>query len=77
MMETGKGLSRVFLFAVVCLTFRSLAHQLVDPARPGDFNQAAMELGATVCTPQHPLCSQCPVQSLCHAYQRVSLLRTS
>ncbi|KAL6093879.1 hypothetical protein STEG23_017439 [Scotinomys teguina] len=48
-----------------------LAHQLVDPARPGDFNQAAMELGATVCTPQHPLCSQCPVQSLCQAYQRV------
>ncbi|CAO2588612.1 Adenine DNA glycosylase [Lemmus lemmus] len=54
----------------------SLAHQLVDPARPGDFNQAAMELGATVCTPHHPLCSQCPVQSLCQAYQRVSLLRT-
>ncbi|XP_017506216.2 adenine DNA glycosylase isoform X3 [Manis javanica] len=49
----------------------SLAQQLVDPARPGDFNQAAMELGATVCTPQHPLCSQCPVQSLCRARQRV------
>ncbi|XP_037683299.1 adenine DNA glycosylase isoform X2 [Choloepus didactylus] len=49
----------------------SLAQQLVDPARPGDFNQAAMELGATVCTPQRPLCSQCPVQSLCRACQRV------
>ncbi|XP_021106471.1 adenine DNA glycosylase isoform X4 [Heterocephalus glaber] len=49
----------------------SLAQQLVDPARPGDFNQAAMELGATVCTPQHPLCSSCPVQSLCRAHQRV------
>ncbi|XP_012970297.1 adenine DNA glycosylase [Mesocricetus auratus] len=49
----------------------SLAHQLVDPARPGDFNQAAMELGATVCAPQHPLCGQCPVQSLCQAYQRM------
>ncbi|KAK2106644.1 hypothetical protein P7K49_016158 [Saguinus oedipus] len=48
----------------------SLAQQLVDPARPGDFNQAAMELGATVCTPQRPLCSQCPVQSLCRARQR-------
>ncbi|XP_077815304.1 adenine DNA glycosylase isoform X27 [Macaca mulatta] len=48
-----------------------LAQQLVDPARPGDFNQAAMELGATVCTPQRPLCSQCPVQSLCRARQRV------
>ncbi|EDL30583.1 mutY homolog (E. coli), isoform CRA_c [Mus musculus] len=49
----------------------NLAQQLVDPARPGDFNQAAMELGATVCTPQRPLCSHCPVQSLCRAYQRV------
>ncbi|XP_048671439.1 adenine DNA glycosylase isoform X7 [Marmota marmota marmota] len=49
----------------------SLAQQLVDPNRPGDFNQAAMELGATVCTPQRPLCSQCPVQSLCRARQRV------
>nr|XP_035968542.1 adenine DNA glycosylase isoform X2 [Halichoerus grypus]XP_035968543.1 adenine DNA glycosylase isoform X2 [Halichoerus grypus]XP_035968544.1 adenine DNA glycosylase isoform X2 [Halichoerus grypus]XP_035968545.1 adenine DNA glycosylase isoform X2 [Halichoerus grypus] len=49
----------------------SLAQQLVDPARPGDWNQAAMELGATVCTPQHPRCSQCPVQSLCRAHQRV------
>ncbi|XP_032969246.1 adenine DNA glycosylase isoform X4 [Rhinolophus ferrumequinum] len=49
----------------------SLAQELVDPARPGDFNQAAMELGATVCTPQRPLCSQCPVQSLCRAHQRV------
>ncbi|XP_006839763.1 PREDICTED: A/G-specific adenine DNA glycosylase isoform X2 [Chrysochloris asiatica] len=49
----------------------SLAQQLVDPARPGDFNQAAMELGATICTPQRPLCSQCPVQTLCWARQRV------
>lgn len=57
------------------LTFRKLAQQLVDPARPGDFNQAAMELGATVCTPQRPLCSHCPVQSLCRAHQRVSLQR--
>ncbi|XP_038965136.1 adenine DNA glycosylase isoform X8 [Rattus norvegicus] len=54
-----------------------LAQQLVDPARPGDFNQAAMELGATVCTPQRPLCSHCPVQSLCRAHQRVSLQRKS
>ncbi|ELW62170.1 A/G-specific adenine DNA glycosylase [Tupaia chinensis] len=49
----------------------SLAQQLVDPARPGDFNQAAMELGATVCTVQRPACLQCPVQSLCRAHQRV------
>nr|XP_025711591.1 adenine DNA glycosylase isoform X3 [Callorhinus ursinus] len=53
----------------------SLAQQLVDPVRPGDLNQAAMELGATVCTPQHPRCSQCPVQSLCRAHQRVECER--
>ncbi|XP_030878824.1 adenine DNA glycosylase isoform X3 [Leptonychotes weddellii] len=61
--------------ALVSQLLWSLAQQLVDPARPGDWNQAAMELGATVCTPQHPRCSQCPVQSLCWAQQRVSRLR--
>jgi len=33
---------------------------LVDPTRPGDFNQALMELGATVCTPRGPQCLNCP-----------------
>ncbi|XP_074122207.1 adenine DNA glycosylase isoform X1 [Sminthopsis crassicaudata] len=49
----------------------SLAQQLVDPARPGDFNQAAMELGATVCTPRGPLCPECPVRGFCQAQKRV------
>ena len=40
---------------------------LLDPARPGDFNQALMELGATVCTPRAPRCESCPVESLCRA----------
>lgn len=40
---------------------------LVDPDRPGDFNQAMMELGATVCTPRAPRCSACPVVSWCRA----------
>ncbi len=47
-----------------------VARQLVDPERPGDFNQALMELGSTVCTPLQPRCEGCPVQSLCSAYQR-------
>ncbi|XP_015225819.1 PREDICTED: A/G-specific adenine DNA glycosylase isoform X1 [Cyprinodon variegatus] len=51
----------------------SLANLLVDPKRPGDFNQAMMELGARVCTPKGPLCSQCPVQSHCHSYHKVHL----
>ncbi|KAJ6659537.1 hypothetical protein lerEdw1_018772 [Lerista edwardsae] len=49
----------------------ALAHTLVDPAHPGDFNQAMMELGATVCTPKSPLCLQCPVKQHCRAYHRV------
>ncbi|XP_067893145.1 adenine DNA glycosylase isoform X3 [Heterodontus francisci] len=48
-----------------------LANILVDPVRPGDFNQAMMELGAIVCTPKAPLCSECPVQAHCRAFQQV------
>ncbi|GIV07085.1 MAG: A/G-specific adenine glycosylase [Fimbriimonadales bacterium] len=47
-----------------------IAEQLVDTARPGDFNQAMMELGSTVCTPAQPRCSVCPVSHLCAAYRR-------
>jgi len=42
-----------------------LAAQLVDPARPGDFNQAVMELGATVCLPRKPQCLVCPIAGDC------------
>ena len=35
----------------------------------GDFNQALMELGATVCTPRSPLCSKCPLNQTCLAFQ--------
>jgi A/G-specific adenine glycosylase len=41
------------------------AANLLDPQRPGDFNQAMMELGATVCTPKAPSCLTCPVVQLC------------
>ncbi len=43
------------------------ANHLLDAKRPGDFNQAIMELGATVCTPRAPLCLTCPVIALCAA----------
>jgi A/G-specific adenine glycosylase len=42
-----------------------LAGQLVDPARPGDYNQAIMELGATVCLPRNPECRVCPWFDAC------------
>ena len=41
------------------------AEELLDRERPGDFNQAMMELGATVCTPRAPSCLMCPVIALC------------
>jgi A/G-specific adenine glycosylase len=41
------------------------AGELVSPERPGDFNQAMMELGATVCLPRQPQCLFCPVCDLC------------
>lgn len=47
-----------------------LSAQIIDPQRPGDFNQAMMELGSTLCTPMQPRCGACPVSHLCAAYQR-------
>ncbi|WP_413441478.1 8-oxo-dGTP diphosphatase MutT [Synechococcus sp. MIT S1220] len=41
---------------------------LLDASRPRDFNQALMDLGATVCTPRNPACDQCPWPSACAAY---------
>ena len=41
------------------------AEKWLDRSRPGDFNQALMELGATVCTPRSPACLTCPVVELC------------
>ena len=43
----------------------TLAAQLVDPRQPGDFNQALMELGATVCLPRSPQCLVCPLAAFC------------
>ena len=48
--------------------FWSLASELVDPGNPGDFNQALMELGATVCTPKSPTCMLCPLRVHCEAF---------
>ena len=49
-----------------------LAEGLVKqaPGEPGDWNQALMELGATVCTPRDPHCSECPVSAACVARAR-------
>jgi len=51
--------------AAVRRKVEEFASALVDPRRPGDFNQAIMELGATVCTPRNPQCLVCPWAGEC------------
>jgi A/G-specific adenine glycosylase len=46
------------------------AESLLHPDRPGDFNQALMELGALICTPRNPKCTECPWQDRCLAHQQ-------
>lgn len=50
--------------------FSDLAQNLLDIEDPGTHNQALMDLGATVCLPQNPLCHQCPFQSECKALEK-------
>lgn len=49
--------------ALQVLASKALSHE-----RPGDHNQALMDLGATLCLPPKPLCPSCPVQTECLAY---------
>ncbi len=46
---------------------RRHAAELTPAARPGDYAQAMMDLGATLCTPRRPACTLCPVTALCAA----------
>lgn len=48
---------------------RKLVQELLPIDRPGDFAQAMMDLGATLCSPKRPACSLCPVSSSCQAYK--------
>jgi A/G-specific adenine glycosylase len=54
---------------VVRARLRVVADSLVDPRRPGEFNQGLMELGATVCLPKQPQCLLCPLTVDCRALQ--------
>ncbi|MEN9225145.1 MAG: A/G-specific adenine glycosylase [Thermostichus sp. DRC_bins_24] len=48
----------------------ALSEQVLDPVQPRVFNQALMDLGATVCRPKQPRCGECPWQTDCSAYNR-------
>src|SRR3546814_4379593 len=54
---------------------RAALAPLVPGDRPGDFAQALMDLGATVCTPRSPACAVCPVMADCAARGRSDIER--
>jgi A/G-specific adenine glycosylase len=56
--------------ATAATALAPLAQALVPARAPGDHNQAMMELGATVCLRQNPLCVRCPVLAFCAAGRR-------
>ncbi len=47
--------------------FWQLARELVPPGHAGDYNQAVMDLGATLCTPKDPRCAVCPLSQICES----------
>ncbi|MES1026520.1 A/G-specific adenine glycosylase [Gloeocapsa sp. BRSZ] len=47
---------------------QAYVNSIIPPKRPGDFNQAMMELGATICRKSNPLCDRCPLQQSCLAF---------
>jgi A/G-specific adenine glycosylase len=49
---------------------KALAAKLVTNERPGDWAQALMDLGATVCRPRQPLCDRCPIAGACAAFAK-------
>jgi len=51
-------------------TFQQLAQELLYTNDSAGYNQAIMDLGATVCTPQQPKCRECPLQKNCIAYRQ-------
>jgi len=48
----------------------AVSQDLIDPSRPGAYNEAVMELGATICKPKKPDCAACPVQTFCLAQKQ-------
>ncbi len=55
------------------VAYKELASSLIDPARPGDFNQAMMDFGSLVCKPVSPLCGECLFARECLALRRKSV----
>lgn len=62
------GCGENVLDPAVRAAFRQALAEVMPQQRPGDFNQALMDLGAAVCLPQQPRCEVCPARTFCAAY---------
>lgn len=49
--------------------FDEAMRKIISQDQPGDFNQAMMDLGSSICTPTNPQCEICPIQKYCQAYR--------
>lgn len=49
--------------------FDQAMRKIMSQEQPGDFNQALMDLGSSICTPTRPQCESCPIQQYCQAYR--------
>lgn len=49
---------------------QALASETIPETRPGDYNEALMDLGAEICIPKHPRCEACPIRAVCRAFER-------
>ena len=66
----ARVLSRLLAFDETVDTpqrLRKPAEALIDRERPGDYNQALMDLGSGICTPRAPKCEKCPIKAFCAA----------
>lgn len=54
--------------------YRALADAYLNKSAPGQYNQAIMDLGAMICTPRNPRCSECPVRKVCRSSESSALI---
>ncbi len=50
--------------------FAPLIEEVMSPVEPGNFNQALMDLGSSICTPKNPQCENCPLKNYCLAFEK-------
>lgn len=74
--NVDRVLSRLFLVQLEVNTakgkkqIKELANSILDRQKPGNHNQAIMELGALICSPKNPACNTCPVEKYCVAKEK-------